>query len=86
MKRKPGQSIVGLLLAVVILAVIYYVAMKVYFRKPGPTDEQVREELKSSGVNPDNLPGAVKKAQDAADKANALIKKQEEQSRDLEKQ
>ena len=74
LKRQAGQSFIGILIALVIAALLYFTVAKKYLANPGGQDKDAQKALAGEGINSSNLPDTVNKAQEAADKANKLNK------------
>jgi len=79
--NRRGFSIIGLLLSLVIIAALYLVIMKMYFKNAIGADAQ--KTMAEQGIDASSYAGMVKSAEKAAANANDTIKKQEE---DIQKQ
>lgn len=76
MLREPsapsgGAPLIGILISVVIAAILYMLVMKTYM-KSGPAGQPAAQ----SG------PEVMQRAEDVADRANAVIKQQEKQAQE----
>ncbi|MFH1369112.1 MAG: hypothetical protein ABII64_08300 [Elusimicrobiota bacterium] len=78
MKRNDrGFSLIIILFAMVIIAALYLAFMKANFKKPALVDSRTQKALAGQGADATSYPAMVKEAENAAAKADALIKKQE---------
>ncbi len=80
MRRQKGLSLLSVVITLAIIGICYLVLMKTYFKNPAGIDSDTRRSLQEQGVDASNLHGVVQKAQDTADKANALIKQREQEA------
>ena len=65
------------------MGLLYFFIMKVYFNNPAGLDPATRKALRSQGIDMSNLAGTVKQAQQAVDKANALVQKRDQEAQSL---
>lgn len=72
--KQTGFALVEMVLALAILALMFYVISKKYMTNSMEQDEETKAALASQGINTASLPAAVSKAQEAADKANKANK------------
>jgi type II secretory pathway pseudopilin PulG len=77
-----GFSLVTILLALAIIGVLYVAVMKNYLKNPARADRETQKALAEQGVDTAHISGITQKAQDAADKANAIIKQQQQNVQD----
>jgi len=69
-KGQRGQSFIGILIVLIIAVLLYFTVAKKYLASPVSRDKDAQKALAGEGINPSNLSDTVKKAQEAADKAN----------------
>ena len=68
------MSLIGLVIALAIVALLYFMLLKRYLVNPMTQDKETANVLASQGINPNSLPDTVKKAEEAAEKANKANK------------
>jgi len=73
-KRQAGFGFIGMVIALTVVALLYFMVMKKYLANPIGQDKESLNALSSQGINPQNLPDTVKKAEEAVDKANKADK------------
>lgn len=79
-KTQKGFGFIGVLLTLVIIGVLYMIIARVYVTAPKVNaDKETQKAMADQGFNAQNLSGIVDKARQAADKANEVIKKQEQE-------
>lgn len=68
-KRQAGFGLVEMVIALAIMAFLYYVISKKYMTNSMEQDKATQSALASQGINTSSLPGAINKAEEAAEKA-----------------
>lgn len=73
-KRQAGFGFISIIIAAVLVSLLYLIIIKKYFTNPLAQDKQAQSALANQGINPATLQDTVKKAEEAADKANKANK------------
>jgi len=83
LNRETGFSLIGMLLALIIIAILYLIAIKVYFKGP-VIDEETKEFLTEQGIESDDYRGVVESTRHKMDKVNKEIERREKHLEGLE--
>ena len=75
MKKQKGFSLISILMALVILALLYYNVNKFYFQKSIDVEKKVKKSLKEQGVDVENYQDMTDTAKETADDINKKIDK-----------
>ena len=84
--RKSGfkggfLTIIGLLIAVVVICILFYFVAKTYLLQPRGMDEQTAQDLRSQDINPTNYQTVIDSTRQ---KVGDLNKQQKDRIRQLE--
>lgn len=82
MKRQKGFSLLGILLAIAIVILLYYAAMKVYFRGP-VVDKKTQQSLAEQGIDSTDYKKMIDTAKNKLGEIEKKMKKREKQLRKI---
>ncbi|MCX5781846.1 MAG: hypothetical protein NT145_03965 [Elusimicrobia bacterium] len=78
-RNQSGLSFIGILIALGIIAFLYFYVSKTYWINPSGVTKEVQKDLAEQGINTSNLPETIQKAKETAEKASQLNKKLEKE-------
>lgn len=84
MKKQKGFSLIGILMATMIICLLYYVAMKFYFQKQ-IVDKETQKSLAKQGINTNSYKNLIDSAKDKVEEINKKIEEREKEFQDLSK-
>ena len=74
LNRETGFALLGLLLAIVIIAILYLLVIRVYFRG-SPASRETEEFLNEQAIDTDNYQGLIKSTREKKDEINKELER-----------
>ncbi len=84
-RNQEGLSLLGIVIAAAVVGLLYFFVVRVYMNNPSTVSDEAQQLLEEQGVNTSQVNYAVKKAKQAAHKAEETSRKfQKEVNRSVE--